>query len=367
MIRYLALPIAAVLMDVLAVAQTPLNTGPRSSSSEPVYVAEPQHAQSEKGTGSRGTAPILAPLALGGRLNRSLLFSVQGLLSGTMQKIPQEYSSPMAAVVVNHDTASQSQSPTNIPALTVFHRYGGGGAGSRVGIWSNLFQADGPTGGAWNSGERFHTGIFSNVVTQSPDQGSAGHEGASYYAFAGQMADNAGYHYGITGGEIDIALSEPTTLRKEGWSIGSVPLQFGNDAYHGKLYDAGLGIWAGGSCGAGSGAGESGCAGFNYGISFRRDDGYFGVSSAGTIIGVSPGLGTATARDGIDFSNVDFSDCAYKSKGFCVNNAGNLQASLTTPASSTSSCSVGQIVWDADYIYVCTAPNTWKRATLTTF
>ena len=34
------------------------------------------------------------------------------------------------------------------------------------------------------------------------------------------------------------------------------------------------------------------------------------------------------------------------------------------PATSTSTGTVGQIEWDANYIYICTATNTWKRAAL---
>lgn len=40
---------------------------------------------------------------------------------------------------------------------------------------------------------------------------------------------------------------------------------------------------------------------------------------------------------------------------------------LTTPASSSSSCTVGTMNWDASFIYVCTAANSWKRAALSTF
>ncbi len=38
-----------------------------------------------------------------------------------------------------------------------------------------------------------------------------------------------------------------------------------------------------------------------------------------------------------------------------------------TPVSATDSGNAGEIAWDADYIYVCTASNTWKRAALTTW
>ena len=38
-----------------------------------------------------------------------------------------------------------------------------------------------------------------------------------------------------------------------------------------------------------------------------------------------------------------------------------------TPASATATGTAGEIAWDANYIYVCTAANTWKRAALSTW
>jgi hypothetical protein len=38
-----------------------------------------------------------------------------------------------------------------------------------------------------------------------------------------------------------------------------------------------------------------------------------------------------------------------------------------TPASATATGAQGEISWDADYIYVCTATDTWKRAALSTW
>lgn len=38
-----------------------------------------------------------------------------------------------------------------------------------------------------------------------------------------------------------------------------------------------------------------------------------------------------------------------------------------TPASATDTGNGGDICWDSDYVYVCTATNTWKRAALTTW
>jgi hypothetical protein len=35
-----------------------------------------------------------------------------------------------------------------------------------------------------------------------------------------------------------------------------------------------------------------------------------------------------------------------------------------TPASATAAGNVGDVCWDANYVYVCVAANTWRRALL---
>jgi len=46
---------------------------------------------------------------------------------------------------------------------------------------------------------------------------------------------------------------------------------------------------------------------------------------------------------------------------------GSFRVVPSTPSSSTATGVPGQISWDANYIYVCTAANTWKRAGLSTW
>ena len=43
--------------------------------------------------------------------------------------------------------------------------------------------------------------------------------------------------------------------------------------------------------------------------------------------------------------------------------SGALRAPLTTP-SETARCNAGEIVWDENYIHVCTGPNGWRHARL---
>lgn len=38
-----------------------------------------------------------------------------------------------------------------------------------------------------------------------------------------------------------------------------------------------------------------------------------------------------------------------------------------TPASASASGTAGQVLWDSDYVYVCVATDTWKRAALSTW
>jgi len=46
-----------------------------------------------------------------------------------------------------------------------------------------------------------------------------------------------------------------------------------------------------------------------------------------------------------------------------LNSLGGL-VSAASPASS-SACLTNQITHDSDYLYICTAPNTWRRAPIT--
>jgi hypothetical protein len=38
-----------------------------------------------------------------------------------------------------------------------------------------------------------------------------------------------------------------------------------------------------------------------------------------------------------------------------------------TPASASATGTVGTMSWDANYIYICTATNTWKRVAIATW
>ena len=46
---------------------------------------------------------------------------------------------------------------------------------------------------------------------------------------------------------------------------------------------------------------------------------------------------------------------------------GDLQLTTKTPASAAATGTTGTITWDADYIYICTATDTWKRVAISTW
>jgi hypothetical protein len=47
--------------------------------------------------------------------------------------------------------------------------------------------------------------------------------------------------------------------------------------------------------------------------------------------------------------------------------SGELQVATKTPSSAADTGVAGTIAWDASYIYVCTATNTWKRVAIATW
>lgn len=50
-----------------------------------------------------------------------------------------------------------------------------------------------------------------------------------------------------------------------------------------------------------------------------------------------------------------------------LNIQGDLTLSTTTPSSASDTGVAGTITWDASYIYVCTATDTWKRVAISTW
>ncbi len=78
------------------------------------------------------------------------------------------------------------------------------------------------------------------------------------------------------------------------------------------------------------------------------------VSTAST----SPTTGALTVSGGVGIGGA-------LHVGGQINGLGAVQPG--TPASATAAGTTGQVRWDSDYLYVCTATNTWKRAPISTW
>jgi hypothetical protein len=66
-------------------------------------------------------------------------------------------------------------------------------------------------------------------------------------------------------------------------------------------------------------------------------------------------------------SRIDSVNDTQVTYNFTVSSIVGTIADVTAPTSATSKGVTGQIATDANYIYVCTATNTWKRAAIATW
>ncbi len=102
---------------------------------------------------------------------------------------------------------------------------------------------------------------------------------------------------------------------------------------------------------------------------------YFGVSAAiGTLTNtITNSSGTMVLTSGTGGINLiaasgSFVVATVSGGGLFRVNGGNLQIqNPSVPGSASASGVSGTITWDTNYLYVCTATNTWKRTPLTTW
>ncbi|MCC5631697.1 hypothetical protein LC613_28685 [Nostoc sphaeroides CHAB 2801] len=85
------------------------------------------------------------------------------------------------------------------------------------------------------------------------------------------------------------------------------------------------------------------------------------VDITNTTASNSISTGALTLDGGIGVAGAGFFGGALTTTQF------RLSALNTAPASATATGTLGEIRYDANYMYVCTATNTWKRSALTTW
>jgi hypothetical protein len=86
------------------------------------------------------------------------------------------------------------------------------------------------------------------------------------------------------------------------------------------------------------------------------------ISAQNKFMGIFKGTPTAA----LDVTGAINATSTITTSGAISASALNVTSSYT-PTSATSTGVAGQITWDANYVYVCIATNTWRRASLTTW
>jgi hypothetical protein len=92
-----------------------------------------------------------------------------------------------------------------------------------------------------------------------------------------------------------------------------------------------------------------------------------GAESGGNV-GSDWALDAHTDAGAYNFTALAISRSGGNATFYNLVTAPQLRVSLSNPpASATATGSAGLIRWDANYIYVCTATDTWKRVAIATW
>lgn len=90
------------------------------------------------------------------------------------------------------------------------------------------------------------------------------------------------------------------------------------------------------------------------------------VLATGNLVGGNANITTSVNTVTVNASNITAGNISATQITTTGNvSVGNTLSSLPQTKASNATGTTGQICWDSNYIYVCTATNTWKRASLT--
>lgn len=160
------------------------------------------------------------------------------------------------------------------------------------------------------------------------------------------LGNGATFWKQVYGAEIDVTVANGASVRDV---QGLAVIKGAADAVKGSAANIGITL-----------NNQTGAQGWDCGFCFGSYSGRNPMDSGGTLIGTFNNAGSVgggvmgTVANGVDFRQYTFTGTPFG-------------APLMTPASSSATCAVGGIEWDAGFVYVCTAANTWKRAALSTF
>lgn len=186
------------------------------------------------------------------------------------------------------------------------------------------------------------------VYGKSAPENSVGYggyfEGGFMGAYGECAATNLGVHYGLKG--------------KVTGSLGTTNIGVQGEVTQGAVYCAGI-----------RGESSSSTSQFNYGV--------HGIGSGTSSVANYGVYGSASGSSGIDWAGYFGSGNVYVTNNLGIGtgtttitgkldiNGNDIRIRISqTPATSTSSGNAGEIAWDSDFIYVCTATDYWERVAI---
>lgn len=247
-------------------------------------------------------------------------------------------------------TSDNAAVPTGALGTAMQFTYNYGGAaltGNRAGITVNTKLT--ATSGNATATFPAYAAVSAQNVADANDNGTGltsttGNGQSTGGNFIGTLTANATNFWAVGGAEFNTnAQTGSSVYRKRGIQIA----QLSSDKVQGTVDDAAVLL--------GNQNGAVGWqTGFQIGVDSGQSSAAFPLTTTATVMGCGTDCTGSTVKNGIDLTRLTFSGSP-------------ILMPLMTPATSSSTCTQGAIEWDAGFVYICTATNTWKRAALSTF
>ena len=248
-------------------------------------------------------------------------------LSGTLSGLGFGYNSPFTINISSDSVDTQTNGANIITGLVVKDTVTTNSTGGRQGLagWVNItgIPSQPPTSGY--VGGSFTASASANLT--GTGSGYTGYSGALFgIAPTAAASSGATYLAEVTGAEYDIAVSTGASAANK---YGLTIVQTNADSQQGVYDDAGIEFNNQGSA----------ATKWKNGIMFGGYASIYPFSSSSTLINAQGrtqgGTSPAVANNGVDFSAVTFSGCAFKSTGFCVDPSGNASVNTITATGQT--------------------------------
>lgn len=264
------------------------------------------------------------------------------------------FSNGTAAGPINFNTVTVEDQakagPLNlVHALLVNHNFGGGSATGGFSGLSVVLNQVGPTANVLPVGGSFYVAL--NLAARF-DENDGGTGLTSATAFGHAFASNpsvwldtgATFWNQIVGEEINVAMKTGSSAVDK---IGLQVVKVSGDAVKAARSNTAFVI-----------GDQPSTVGWDKGISFGSQQGRWPMDAATGVL-ISDDVHEGDAVAGTCLAGIDLSRCTFTSAPLVM--------PFKTPASAAATGKAGSICWDANFVYICTAANTWKRAAIATW